>query len=238
MTATTSTTTGDVDASLVYGSTTEPKKLTKPADSFARAISINEFMQDVHLRFQKDYDNALQLSVYFFTDKSTYTTKVENDYGTRHFQYIRPEMITFTSLDAKTKKPVHVVRTQDLDVYADYGIKFETHLVWNGKKYRPATDEDDSSKFRAKCEIRSDRKVNYLVINTKQQTFVKKAGKFDLCDEEIKYYDWKVMYPVDTRNDVKWMLENIYPNAEEWDVASLIDSANASDEDINMVFDA
>ena len=55
MTATTSTTTGDVDASLVYGSTTEPKKLTKPADSFERAISINEFMQDVHLRFQKDY---------------------------------------------------------------------------------------------------------------------------------------------------------------------------------------
>ena len=89
-------TTGDVDASLVYGSTTEPKKLTKPADSFERAISIIEFMQDVHLRFQKDYDNALQLSVYFFTDKSTYTSKVENDNSSFSIHSARNDYIHFS----------------------------------------------------------------------------------------------------------------------------------------------
>ena len=236
---------GDIDASVVYGTRTEIVEPTKPQTEFHQAITINQFVEDLKLRFKSDFTTAVQLSIYFFPDKSTYLRKVENDYGTRYYQIIRPEMITFTSVDAKTKKPINTVRTKNLDVYAEYGIKFETHIiqrVWDDttKSYKRSIIRDADGKpiFKPTREIRTDRSVNYLLINTKQQTYVKAAGKFDLFDHTYKYYDWKIVAPINTRNDVQYMMKNIYPHTSQFVTSeSLADAMNAGEEDIILTLD-
>ena len=197
---------------LVFGAPSEPKHSTSLADSFDHALSINEFMSDAHMRFRKDYDNALQLCVYFFTDKSVYSTKVDSSYGTHYYQYIRPEMIAFVKLNEKTKKPKFFGVQTELDIYADYGLKFETHIpqrVWDDAAHKftreVKTNKDGTPVYKYSREINTDHRVNYLLINLKQQKFVKKAGKFDLCENEILYYDWKICYPADTRNEVQYL---------------------------------
>lgn len=231
---------GDVDSSVFFGSEHKHTQPTKAADAFDHAISINEFMSDISLRFKNDFDKAVQLSVYFFTDKSTYISKIESNYGIHYYQYVRPELITFTSLDPKTKKQINVVRTKNLDAYADYGIRFETHIpqrMWDETNHKfmheVKTNEDGSPVYKYSRELRTDRKVNYLIINTKQQKYIKKAGKFDLCDNEIVYYDWKVCYPPDKRNDAQYMITNMYGNVEQFECTDLLNSTDG-DADIDF----
>ena len=72
-----------------------------------------------------------------------------------------------------------------------------------------------------------------MIINTKQQKFVKKAGKFDLHDTEIAYYDWKVCYPLDTRNDAQYLITKLYANVDQFSSTDLLNSTDG-DEDINF----
>ena len=55
---TTSNSVGDVDSSVFYGKQRESKQPTKAAEAFDHAITINEFMSDIHLRFKSDFDKA------------------------------------------------------------------------------------------------------------------------------------------------------------------------------------
>ena len=237
---TTSNSVGDVDSSVFYGKQREAKQPSKAAETFDHAISINEFMSDIRLRFKSDFDKAVQLSVYFFTDKSTYISKVESVYGDHYYQYVRPELISFSSVDPKTNKTINIVRTKNLEAYSDYGIKFETHIPqreWDDAahqyKHTYKTNEDGSPVYKFSREIRTDRKVNYLIINTKQQKFVKKAGKFDLHDTEIVYYDWKVCYPPDKRNDAQYMITKLYDTVDQFSSIDLLNSTDG-DEDIDF----
>ena len=203
-----------INSEEVFGKQVETEstpKATEPAEFFEKAVSINQFVEDIKLRYPEEFNKAYQLKVYFFSDKSVYYNEIKNTYGmrttTRHYAYIRPEMLVFASL-SPDKKVINKVLNGGLDVYCDYGIRFETHIK---------RQHNSEESLRIDREIMNDSKVNVLLINTKQQTYLKKPGRFDApIDQEIKYYDWTTKLITESRPDYKYMMNTFYDKAEQF----------------------
>ena len=219
--------TSTIDESLVYGVESQPKKITKVADTLNKALSINAFVEDVSLRFRKDYKDCVQLMVYFFPDKSIYTKHVENTFGSRTVVkdqvFLAPEMLTFVYvIDGKVKRKVHV---NDLEVYKKYGICFDTHIPI----------KNDEKNFRADREIQSDHNVNCLLINTEVTIWNKPKSTFEVVSKIIEYHKWKVTAPSDSRNDSKYMMDNLYEKATQFEnISDKVTKSNESDADFEM----
>ena len=231
----------EFNAEEIYQTITK-KEQTEPVEAFDEAISITDFMKDLSLRFKKDYESAVQLYVYFYRKESTYTLLRTNSYGSKRYIVFRPEMITFVYYNKESKEIKHKIRTKGLTAYRDYGVKFETNVPmykWDdsSKRYTKdlLKDEKGSVKFKSTHELKTDCKVNMLQINTKEETYVKKAGVFDICDTEVRYYNWRVVGVPDTRNDSKLLVEKVCPTPAQFDnVDAKLDDNATSKEDLNM----
>ena len=212
-----------IKSEIMYGNESEeaPKEVeSKPAEYFEHSITINQFIADIKLRYPEEFNKARQIKVYFFTDKSVYYNEIKSTYGlrttTKNYAYIRPEIITFTSITPE-KKVINQVLNGGLDVYQDYGIRFETHIP-----------RHNSEEFRHDREVLTDSKVNILLINTAQQTYTKKAGRWDLMDKEINYYDWTTRMIKETQPDYKYVMKELYPKADQFE--SLEDTMEKNDD--------
>ena len=218
-----------IKSEIMYGNESEvvaKEVKSKPADYFEHYITVNQFIEDIKLRYPEEFNKARQIKVYFFTDKSVYYNEIKSTYGLRttirHYAYIRPEIITFTSITPE-KKVINKVLNGGLEVYQDYGIRFETHIPKHG-----------SEEFRKDREVLTDSKVNILLINTAQQIYTKKAGRFDLFDKEINYYDWTTRMIKETQPDYKYIMKELYPKADQFET---IEDTMTKNDDGEMTFE-
>ena len=199
----------------------------KLPEAYDRAITVNAFMQDIKRRYADDFKAAKFVKLYFFTDVSIYEETNENTYGFRstskQYMYVRPEMLAFTSL-GPNKKVVNKVLDGGLKAFEAHGLYFETHLPqrqWDDAKKsyvgEPLKDEHGNVVYKATREVFKNVKVNCLLINTKEQQFHKKAGKWDLDDTDITYYDWKTQPIANERPESKYMMDNFYDDLEQFE---------------------
>lgn len=210
----------------VYGTVAKPKKLTRAPKTIDSTLTINQFMDDVKLRFADMFKkNTVQLMVYFFTDKSIYSKSIEKEYISRtvksDYIVLRPEMITFVMVDAdkKVKRQPYVSK---IDVYKQYGIIFQTHMPF--KK---------TESFRSDREVKTDKQVNCLVINTTPKDF-DRQGKFDPVPQKIKYYEWTVAGVPDARQDSTYLMKNQYDKVDQFEDLSESLKSQAEGEDLDF----
>ena len=199
----------------------------KLPEAYDRAITVNDFMKDIKRRYADDFKTAKFVKLYFFTDVSVYEESKESTYGFRTtsktYVYLRPEMLVFTSLGAD-KKVINKVINGGLDAFKEHGLYFETHLPqrqWDDDKKSyvgdPLKDDHGNTLYKATREIFKNVDVNCLLINTKEQHFHKQAGKWDLDDTDITYYDWKTQAIANDRTESKYMANNLYDELKQFE---------------------
>ena len=203
----------DIDSTKLYDApTTSKKSLVKEFDAH---ISMTDFIDDLKLRYPKEFAASVQTLVYFYSDLSTYEYTNEYVAGlaniTKNYIVFRPELITFVCYDEKTNKTNLIVKSKNIGVYARYGVHFETHIPcrkWDDttKRY---THEIIPNKFKSDRELYRDYKINMIRIINKKQSYEKPKTKFDYCNKHIEYYNWKTEPIRDSERLARYMFENM-----------------------------
>ena len=240
--------TSDVDPTLVYSIKTTTPKATTPAESFSKSISMNEFMEDLRLRFPTEFDKAIQTWIYFYTDEDTQTTTKEFVYGlnksVRTFVTFRPAMISFISVNPGTNKIGFVIKTKGLEVYSVHGIQFETHIskrVWDDdrKKYtrQSLLDKDGNPIYRREKELRINQKVNLLKVQNQKKHFQKEKSEWDIIEQHVDYYKWHIDTANDDSKPVQFMVQNIIRTDKFVPLNDKLDKLPDDDDQIEITFD-
>ena len=225
----------DIEATKLYDAPTPASK--SPVKQFDTHISITEFIDDLKLRFPKEFAASVQTLVYFYSQLSTYEYSEEFDFGfnisTKHYIVFRPEMITFVCYDEKIDKTKLIVKTKNLDVYARFGVRFETHIPcrkWDdsAKKF---THEIIPDKFKADRELRTNSQINMIRIINQKQSYDKPKAKYDFRKKNIEYYNWRIEGVKDSEKLAQYMLQNM--KVEQFKNIMSADSIEGAD----LVFD-
>lgn len=212
--------TSDISSTDFYGESPELTVDTAPKDEFTHSITVNQFINDVKLRFPEESKTAVQILVYFYSKDDVYESEEETTYGLRttrrNYVTLRPAVVSFVSVDSVTKKPKMVVKSKGLEVYDDYGIKFQTHIpihVWDDSRKRYTSevrkDADGNVMYKLDKELKPNMKVNLLRIVNEQKHFTKQRDRFALTDTTIDYYDWRIEGVKDDSKPAEYMLKNI-----------------------------
>ena len=189
-----------------------------------KTLSINEFMEDLSVRFKKEIKDITNVLVYYFPEhiyKSEYSS-TKNFAGnitttTKHYITLQPEMITLVNRNAKTQQQKFKSLSRNVyDIYRKFGIKFETNVHYHGK-------EDLIARFELK-----DSKINYLNISTDYRTW-DATKKYDLQIKIFHIYDFANMLEHEESNVGKYLIKKYYKDAIDFEPQQLIDEVSTED---------
>ena len=232
-------------ASLMYAQASTKAK-TEAAFDFERTITVKQFIDDLKLRYPEEFESAVQTWIYFYTKEDVHKSVVESTYGLRttkhHYITFRPSIITFISIDKETNKPLMTVKRSGLDVYSDFGVRFETHIpkrIWDKEHNRYSSevrkDEEGNTMYKLERELKENVKVNFLRVLNAEKSFKKPKSKWDLQDDVVKYYEWKIDAAKDNSKAVQYMLKNI--KVEQFKPLSSELDKDIDEENAEMVFE-
>ena len=171
----------DEEESKLFGSNVSTSDSNALPMSFSKPLSIHEFMSDLKVRRKDQMENVTHVLVYFFTEHvdEQVENKIHREMSytklpdiTKHFVYLRPEMITLVNGKATdVKDRFKSLSRSYYEIYRDSLIRFETHVPRRCKslitaKYEPVTDENGNFIIMPSKELKLDSKVNCLVILT------------------------------------------------------------------------
>ena len=216
----------DEEESKLFNS--EKKEAPKTVGPISKTLTVNQFMDDLKVRFAEQMTDTTHVLVYFFpeyvdekkynSNKSVNGNKSSWD---KTFVNLQPEMITLVNKEATDPKLMYKsLARSTYEVYRVHGIKFETHVkirYYGEKTHRYETMKDDKGNdVHKKDKELKEGKVNFLSIMAKAQSF-DASKESDFAKKILTYYKFAVYAESDKSMTYKYLMNKRYNDAEPFE---------------------